>query len=176
MRRRILVVDPARCICCKRCELECAVAHSESEDLYEAVRESPGPRARVHVEWVKGYSIPLQCRHCEDAPCVAVCPSGALSRPSPNSPILIDHELCIGCKACIIVCPFGAIRSDETGRATIKCDLCIRRQERGEEPACVRACLTGALRLVEESTLVEEKRKKAAEEYLVVVERGEKSN
>lgn len=141
----MLVVKVDRCLGCKSCELACAVEHSASKDLYEAIKESPAPRSRVSVGQGEGFAVPLQCRQCESAPCVAICPTRALARTSPETPVMLDHDACIGCKWCILACPFGVITLDERGRTIVKCDQCFERVQRGELPACVQACPTGAL-------------------------------
>ena len=147
--RRTLVVKKALCVACKRCELECAVAHSDSEDLYKATRQSLPPKARIQVAVVKDQATPIVCRNCKNPACVKACPVGALTRAEADAPVLLDEELCTACGACIEACPFGALRMDEDRNVVLKCDLCFRRLERGEEPACVAACLTGAVQLRE---------------------------
>ena len=103
--------------------------------------------ARVSVEAVGDLAVPLRCMQCEDAPCVTVCPTGALYRKSPDEPVLIDKNLCIGCKSCVLACPIGAISLDAEGKAVQKCDMCIERLEKGELPVCVASCPTGATQL-----------------------------
>ena len=181
--RKIIFVDPQKCLACKTCELACAVAHSKSKDLEQAINEFPLPEKRVFVEQIPElpyalypvpYTLPLQCRHCEDAPCVKICPTKALEK-SNDEPVLIKNELCIGCKWCILVCPFGVIKLNREGKVIIKCDLCIDRLKDGKEPACVSACPTKALKYksVEEITAVT--RKEAIKKYLVelVVEKDQ---
>jgi len=164
----MIVVQPEKCLGCKSCELGCATEHSESKDLYKAIHETPAPATRVGVAQGAGFAVPLQCRQCEDAPCVAICPTNALHRPEDSSPIFIDHDLCIGCKWCVIVCPFGVIRIDDKARTVIKCDQCFERLERGERPACVSACPTSALEFKTMDEVIKEKR----EEFLVRIERS----
>ena len=89
--------------------------------------------------------MPLQCRHCEDAPCVQVCPTGAICRLNPESPVLVDQGKCIGCEFCVQVCPFGVIRVASDGKVIVKCDLCVSRLAQGLEPACVASCPVRAL-------------------------------
>ncbi len=67
-----------RCLGCKSCEMACAVEHSAGKSLIAAVSEKPTPVRRVYVEMAEGQKMPLVCRHCEDAPCVAVCRTGAM--------------------------------------------------------------------------------------------------
>jgi len=144
---RTLTVKKDLCVACKRCEIECAVAHSDSENLYDSIRQRPSPKPRIQVEVVKGKVTPIVCRQCKNAACIEACPSGALARASADEPVLLDEALCTGCGACIEACPFGALRMDEERKVVLKCDLCARRWERGEEPACVVACLTGAVKV-----------------------------
>jgi carbon-monoxide dehydrogenase iron sulfur subunit len=154
----MLVVKVDQCLGCKSCEVACAVEHSVSKDLYEAIRETPGPRSRVVVGQGAGFAAPLQCRQCQSAPCVAICPTDALKRADANSPVILDHEACIGCMWCVMVCPFGVITMDPEGRTIIKCDQCFERVQRGELPACVDACPTSALEYKSLEDVVAEKR------------------
>ena len=158
-----IVIDASKCVACKTCELSCAVAHSRSKDLRKAMHEKPASASRIRVESTGGFVVPLQCRHCEDAPCVRVCPTKATSREDRESPVLIDNELCIGCKWCILVCPFGVINMNKEGKFVIKCDLCIERLNKGEKPACVANCPTHALRF----KCIEEVKKDKRKKYLV---------
>ena len=158
---KIIVVNEERCLGCKSCVIECAVAHSHAGDLVEALKAGEQLQSRVHVEPFGEFGMPLQCRHCEDAPCLAICPTEAIHRPSETGPVLIDADRCIGCKYCLVVCPFGIIDLSKDGKAMVKCDLCIERTEVGEEPACVTACPTGALEFVELEEWIKEKRRDA---------------
>ena len=164
----MIIVKAHRCLGCKACEIACAVEHSASRDLYEAIRESPTPSPRVDVAQGEGFVVPLQCRQCEDAPCIEICPTKALARADADSPVIVDQDLCIGCKWCVIACPFGVITVDEKSRTVVKCDQCFERLERGEKPACVSSCPTGALEFKTIDEILAEKR----EAFLVQIERS----
>lgn len=166
-KKGMIVVDPTRCLGCRSCELACAVAHSASKTLVGALSESAPPESRVALECIEDLVVPLQCRHCEEAPCVAVCPTKALTKSEAEGPVLLNDELCIGCKACIVVCPFGVICLSRHGKLAIKCDLCVERLKAGQEPACVASCPTGALRFESTAEAGESARKRAAREFLV---------
>jgi carbon-monoxide dehydrogenase iron sulfur subunit len=140
-----IVADPAKCLACRTCELACALAHADTNDLAEAIFQQ-GANPRIYIESAGALAVPLQCRHCEDAPCVRVCPSGALWRADQAGPVLSDQEKCIGCAFCVQACPFGVIQFVPGGKVIIKCDLCTKRQVEGLAPACVAACPVAALR------------------------------
>jgi carbon-monoxide dehydrogenase iron sulfur subunit len=171
---KTIAVNIEKCLACRSCELACALAHSESKVLEQAVAESPRPQRRVTVESVEGCGVPIQCRHCEDAPCITVCPSGAIHRHQVYDPVLIDKDKCIGCKFCLAVCPFGAIDITRDGKAVVKCDLCVERTEAGQEPACVEACPTKALRIVDEKELAATKRHLVAQELFLSTQNTKK--
>jgi len=161
-KNNVIIVDIEKCLACKSCELACALVHSKSGVLEEAVLELPRPQRMVTVEAAGEFGVPLQCRHCEDAPCITVCPTAAIYRHSAETPVLINPDLCIGCKFCLIVCPFGVINLSRDGKAVTKCDLCTARTEVGEEPACVSACPTRALQFCEITEMLTERRRAAA--------------
>jgi len=176
---KAIMVTVEKCLACKSCEIACALAHSKSKVLEEAKQEQPKPRRRVTVEAVGEFGVPMQCRHCQDAPCIAVCPTGAIHRQQVDGPVLIEQEQCIGCKFCLVVCPFGVIdisAPDQVGggKAMVKCDLCIERIKTGQQPACVQACPTKALKLVDEKNLAADRRKRAAHEFVLSYQQDKK--
>ena len=133
--------DPQLCTGCRTCELVCPSVH---ERVFN-------PRlSRIHVVRLEpAIDVAITCRQCENAPCVAVCPVGAL-RKSRTGLVEVIVERCIGCGLCSEACPFGVIQL-YNGKA-IKCDLC------GGDPACVKRCTPGALKLISPEELASEKR------------------
>jgi len=94
--------------------------------------------------------FPKSCLHCEDAPCVPVCPTGASYKRVEDGIVLVDYDKCIGCKYCSWACPYGARELDEQQKVMKKCTLCVDRiynedfPEAERKPACVLACPTNA--------------------------------
>jgi Fe-S-cluster-containing dehydrogenase component len=88
--------------------------------------------------------ISIACMHCEDPPCRRVCPTGAISKEPDTQITLVDQEKCIGCKACLWVCPYGAPSFDDDGNLVL-CDLCMDRLKEGKKTACEAACQAGAI-------------------------------
>ncbi len=136
---RIIVIDPDKCTGCHSCEMACSMKHFHlNNPLYS--------RIRIHEFRDVNTFIPVMCQACEDAPCMKVCPMNARIRLESGA-VVTDENLCIGCKACISACPFGApVINPDTGK-TISCDLCM-----GDElgPWCVFACtMQEALRFVD---------------------------
>lgn len=151
--------DPGLCIGCQTCMAGCMSKHSVPGDL---------PKARLNVVMTLTVSAPIACHHCVDAPCVNVCPEGALYHEGDR--VAIRQTRCIGCRNCVQACPFGAVSvaqipgasnsglpSDSKRSFLVKCDLCYDREA---GPACVEACPTKALRLVDKIEMQEKTREK----------------
>ncbi|MHC1631536.1 MAG: 4Fe-4S dicluster domain-containing protein [Methanotrichaceae archaeon] len=138
-----VLVRPDKCIGCHSCEMACAVEHSQSKNLFGAVAEKPVPRKRIYIEYTPEHmiSLPMICHHCEEAPCVLVCPTGALTQDEMSRVVTHEPDVCIGCWTCAMVCNYGVIGRQKEQRVAIKCDRCPDL----DVPACVTACLTGAL-------------------------------
>lgn len=156
MLNSFVLADPNRCLGCYTCMAACSVAHSRS-----GLQAGP----RLHITYSPQGTMPVQCRHCEDAPCAYVCPVNAIE--VGDGMVLVKEEACIGCKMCALACPFGAITMDGTpppsvterstrlrsllawlaGKKAVanKCDLCY---SCADEPQCIRVCPTKALRLI----------------------------
>ena len=118
------------CMGCHGCEVACKQEHGLGV----------GPRLVKVIESSPLYT-PIYCHHCSKPPCKDACPEGAISR-NHQGIVLIDKDLCIGCKACIEACPFAAMSFDEEDEVAVKCDLCYERLKNNEEPACSKACPT----------------------------------
>ncbi len=159
---KAVFINPERCIGCRQCEFACAVEHSQSRDPVLALYEDPLPHPRIHVEpgpWFNT-SFPNKCRHCNPAPCQQVCPTAAISRDGDQNLVLVDTGKCIACAMCAMVCPFDVLTYYAQGNgaparvAATKCDGCVDRARRGEDPACVEVCKAGALVFGELNDLV----------------------
>ena len=135
------------CIGCRLCEVYCILHHSGSKNLIKVFKEMediPEPGIIVEEEGIDSFAI--QCRHCEDSPCVKACMTGALIKWK-NGIVYHDKDRCVGCWMCVMVCPYGLIRRDEKKKkSVVKCDLCYSE----ETPACVENCPNEALILKEE--------------------------
>lgn len=102
---RFIIADASKCIGCRTCEVACVVSHQENQDCASLTPETFLPR--IHV--IKGVNVSTAtlCRQCEDAPCANVCPNGAISRDKGF--VHVMQERCIGCKTCVVACPYGAM-------------------------------------------------------------------
>lgn len=121
---KVIYCDVTRCDNCGECNTACEHEHYGRNYMF--------------VQPVGDYYIPSNCRHCDQSPCVEVCPTGALTRNEDS--VSIASMKCIGCQLCTIACPFGAIWFDQFNKVSRKCDLCMDRLSNGLEPACVKAC------------------------------------
>ncbi len=138
-----MVIDLRTCIGC----FSCITACSQENTRALGAEVKLGARTDITpLEVGKQPSTALIfyhkiCRHCDDPPCVHVCPTGASYR-TEEGVVLIDYDLCIGCKYCIVACPFNARYVHEGLGAPDKCTFCYHRVKQGLEPACVEACPT----------------------------------
>lgn len=162
-----VLVDPSLCLGCRSCELACALAHSMTKDLLSVVRSGEKPEHRINVEAYGRKAVPVHCNHCENAPCMLACPTGAIHREGETGPVLVDNVRCIGCKMCVQACPFGVLTMSASGKGVLKCDLCVERLAEGQDPACVAACPTKALTFGEAEDANRAKRRKAAERMVL---------
>lgn len=158
-----LVIDLDICVGCHACAVNCKEwntggygAPLSDQDAYGAeatgswlnrihsfeVQPEAGPAQLVH--------FPKSCLHCDDAPCVTVCPTGASYKRQEDGIVLVNEDACMGCGLCAWSCPYGARELDKAEGVMKKCTLCVDRiynenlPEEDREPACVRACPAGA--------------------------------
>lgn len=167
-------VNIETCVGCHTCELACAAAHSKSGDLFTAVLAGEHPGYRIYVESFKTTPVPVPCNHCEEAACVMACPTGAANRKTEGGPVFIEDDRCIGCGMCVQACPFGVAAISMERKTAYKCDLCIERLARGEQPACVSSCPTHSLAFGTGYAVTKSKREKAAEMMANAASAGEK--
>ena len=132
------------------------------EDCVEACAKEHGFQSNSFVEWVNNfYPVSIRCMHCEDAPCVKVCPTSAISIDKKYG-VQVDVQACIGCGSCKLACPFGIPQINPNTGKMAKCDLCIDRQKRGLQPACVENCPYSALVLVDPEEMASSRREQNA--------------
>jgi len=128
-----LQFEKKNCMGCHACEVACKQEHGLSV----------GPRLVRIIEEGADF-FPIYCHHCAKAPCIEACPVEAIAR-NERGVVLIDNDLCIGCRECLDACPFGAMQFEDNQEVAVKCDLCVDRLTHGERPACVTVCPTGCI-------------------------------
>ena len=138
---RFIMANSQHCIGCYACEVACVMAHNNEQHALSQRHFTP----RITVVKEGNKQSAVTCHHCENAPCAQSCPNGAISRMHDS--VQVEQHKCIGCKACVVACPFGTIEIVTTPLAATaqKCDLCL---ERPQGPACVANCPADALSLV----------------------------
>ena len=147
-----LLIDVEKCADCDACVGACRdengwTGHDRPATDAQWIRKaSLRDRSTGHAQ-----TLPLMCQHCEHPPCVDVCPTGA-SFKRADGIVLVDKHICIGCRYCVMACPFAArsfVHEPLTGqkpdvprgKGTVEsCTLCVHRVDRGQTPACVEAC------------------------------------
>jgi Fe-S-cluster-containing dehydrogenase component len=139
-KRYAMAVDTRRCVGCEACVLACKAENGVPLTSFRdwIVSETRGTYPNLEME-IRSE----RCEHCSDAPCVSACPTGA-SYYAAGGTVLVDHDLCTGCKACIAACPYDARYVHPDGYVD-KCTFCLHRVDRGLLPACVTNCPTSAL-------------------------------
>lgn len=168
-RNWIKVLDQSRCIGCHACTTAC-----------KAENDVPVGVTRTYVKYVdvgvfpqarRAYQV-TRCNQCEDAPCVAACPTTAMYRRDDGI-VDFDKSICIGCKACIAACPYDAIFINPEDHSAEKCNFCAHRLDMGLEPACVSVCPVEAI-LVGDLNDPDSKAAQIAQREPVTVRRPEK--
>ncbi len=135
------IIDNRKCIGCHACTVACKAEH-----------DVPVGVNRTWVKYIEKGTFPqtsrlfsvMRCNHCDNAPCVDICPVTALYRREDGI-VDFDNRRCIGCRACMQACPYDALYIDPETHTAAKCNYCAHRVDRGLEPACVNVCPTHAI-------------------------------
>lgn len=139
MARYGMLINTKKCVGCYACRVGCQMINGLDSDKafihYEELETGSYPN--VYAE-----NVPVQCMHCEDAPCQSVCPTGA-TYATDSGVVLVEEGKCIGCKYCMAACPYG-VRVQLHSGVVEKCRFCWYEGEPGNPPACVGTCITGA--------------------------------
>lgn len=172
---RFIAINPDRCIGCGTCQSACSAGQRKA-----GLQDEP----RLSVVQTLEISAAVACHHCEGAPCMAVCPVGAIDHK--DNSIVVNEQACVGCKLCSVACPFGAMHPSGTSisgvagmhvntpiysmtldpilrwepgvyTCAVKCNLCSYTDE---GPQCVKACPTAALSYVDPHEIKENVKEK----------------
>jgi len=149
---KVLVIDYEKCTGCRICEQVCTVKH-------EGVVNPARSRIRI-IKWEQeGRYVPMVCQQCESAPCQSICPVKAISRDENLNRVMVDYDICIGCRMCVAICPFGGMSFDPIAQKVIKCDFC------DGDPLCVKFCEENAVQYVDASEQSLEKQIAIADKF-----------
>ncbi len=134
--QRSLHIDPSKCTGCLQCEMACSY---ENYGVFNPAQS----RIKVFDFHHTGAKVPYTCTQCDEAWCLHACPVEAIKVDVKTGAKIILEDVCVGCKACTIACPFGTVNYVQATGKVQKCDLC------GGDPACSDACPTGAITYVD---------------------------
>ena len=145
MTRLGFLLDSDSCIGCHACTVACKSEHDVplgvNRTWVKYIERGEFPNVSRH------FSV-MRCNHCDDAPCISICPTNALFRAA-NGVVDFNDDNCIGCKACMNACPYDAIYINPETSTAHKCNFCNHRIEQGLSPSCVVVCPTEAIRVAD---------------------------
>ncbi len=149
----VMVIDLRKCIGCQSCTVACKSENGVPVgsfrtwvDVSQIGRTVPArggetvTESGTYQQQIKVLNVPKLCNHCDNPPCVEVCPVKATFKRA-DGPVLVDPRLCIGCGTCVNACPYGARYINPISHTADKCTLCVERIDRGLLPACVTSCV-----------------------------------
>ncbi|MEW6164846.1 MAG: sulfate reduction electron transfer complex DsrMKJOP subunit DsrO [Pseudomonadota bacterium] len=154
-----MLIDTTKCASgCDACVKACSTENGINETVADARQGAQWIR-KIDLKDPKNgreHSLPMMCQHCAEPPCVDVCPTGA-SMKRADGIVLVDRHICIGCRYCMMACPYKARsfvhqplteQNPEVPRGlgcVESCTFCVHRVDKGQKPACVEACPEGAM-------------------------------
>lgn len=147
---KVLTINPDECVGCRLCEMACAVKNTQMFDLAQS-------RIRIINFGREFFQFPMLCLQCDVPLCAQVCPTQAITKDDINGVVKLEKIKCIGCRMCIMACPFGNILFSKEDKKVVKCELC------DGDPQCVRYCVTEALQFREPEEQIVDKSKAFAE-------------
>lgn len=159
---KALLIDITKCIGCKQCETTCKEVHGFPTDKPTPVLSDAA--FTIVEERAEGKYVRRMCQHCEEPSCASACPVAALKK-SPLGPVAYDKSKCIGCRYCMIACPYQVPKYQWSKLApyVAKCDMCIDRVAKGQQTACAEACPVQATIFGDRDEMLREARKRLAE-------------
>ena len=143
------MISPDKCTDCRTCESVC------DNDAVNVIGVDTGDDRTL--------SVAVMCMQCEDAACLEICPTGALSRDASDT-VVCDPAKCVGCRMCVGACPFGNIQYNSRKKRIMKCDMC------GGSPDCVKYCPTRAIEFVSATDSNLKKKKVLASKFKALFE------
>lgn len=157
---KAILTDVTKCIGCLKCVEACKEVHHLGNDVPRIWDKNDGLSAENWTSVIQkpdDHFVRKQCRHCVDPACVSVCPVGAMHK-TELGPVIYESYKCLGCRYCMMACPFGIPRYDwdETVPHVEKCIMCYDRIIEGKQPACTEACPTGATIFGDRDALLKE--------------------
>lgn len=160
------LVDTSKCIGCRGCVVACKqwnqlpAEKTSFKGTYQTIPDLTANNYTIisfheyeEEGQVKWYFAKKQCMHCLDPVCLKVCPQKAIAITDTGA-VVRDKEKCVGCQYCAAACPFHVPRYDKETDKETKCSLCAERTAEGDLPACVKACITGALQYGDRDELI----------------------
>lgn len=138
MKQLAFFIDVDKCIFCHSCTFACANENNTGEFRRRNLIKIPSGNSLDEIQFS------MSCNHCETPACMTVCSRNCI-RKLRNGIVILDSENCNGCKKCVSVCPFSAISVNPYRNKADKCDMCYKRQQRGDQPVCIEACIADAI-------------------------------
>ncbi len=138
-----MLVDVRKCIGCQACTVSCIQENAVPEGSFRTVVSTYSVKLADAAQPAGTYVLPRLCNHCDEPPCIPVCPVGATKKRADGI-VIVDGDRCVGCAYCVQACPYDArFINHETNKAD-KCTFCAHRVDAGLLPACVETCVGGA--------------------------------
>lgn len=137
-----MLIDLRRCVGCQSCTVSCAIENQTPQGQFRTTVNQYQVAIKGQDE-ITNVLLPRLCNHCDEPPCVPVCPVQATFQRKDGI-VVIDNERCVGCAYCVQACPYDARFINHSTQTADKCTFCAHRLEAGLLPACVESCVGGA--------------------------------